>query len=157
MRDPWIARRSNQSILKEIIPEYSLKGVMLKLKLQYFGHLVQRDPDARKDWGRRRGGDRGWVGWMASLTQWTWIWTNSKRQWRTGKPGVLQSMWLPRASRDLATEQQQEQSDATNKKQPVKKGSIFSPYKSWNQSKTKVHSVKIKCLTLYIMLKTLYI
>ena len=49
LRVPWTAKRSKQSILKEISPEYSLKGVMLKLKLQYFGHLVQRDPDARKD------------------------------------------------------------------------------------------------------------
>ena len=53
MRGPWTARRSNQSILKEISPEYSLEGLMLKLKLQYFGHLMRRidslDPDARKD------------------------------------------------------------------------------------------------------------
>ena len=55
LRVPWTARRSNQSILKEISPEYSLEGWMLKLKLQYFGHLMQRteflekDPDARKD------------------------------------------------------------------------------------------------------------
>ena len=54
LRVPWIARRSNQAILKEISPEYSLEGLMLKLKLQYFGHLMQRantgnDPDAGKD------------------------------------------------------------------------------------------------------------
>ena len=54
MRVPWTARRSNKSILKEISPEYSLEGLMLKLKLQYFGHLMQRtdtleDPDAGKD------------------------------------------------------------------------------------------------------------
>ena len=47
---PWTARRSNQSILKEISPEYSLEGLMLKLKLQYFGHLIGKDPDAGKDW-----------------------------------------------------------------------------------------------------------
>ena len=56
MRVPWIARRLNQSILKEIIPEYSLEGVMLKLKLQYFGHLVQREPDAGKDRGQEEEG-----------------------------------------------------------------------------------------------------
>ena len=63
MRIPGIARRSNQSILKEINPEYSLKGLMLKLKCQYFGHLIQRavsfigkDPDAGKIEGRRRKG-----------------------------------------------------------------------------------------------------
>ena len=49
LRVPWTAKRSNQSILKEINPEYSLEGVMLKLKLQYFGHLIGKDPDAEKD------------------------------------------------------------------------------------------------------------
>ena len=65
LRVPWTARRPNQSILKEISPEYSLEGLMLKLKLQYFGHLMQRrvilkDPDAGgKIEGRRRRDDRG--------------------------------------------------------------------------------------------------
>ena len=54
------------------------------------------------------GGDRRWDGWMASLTQWTWVWTNSGRQWRTGKPGVLQSMGLQRIGHHLLTEQQQQ-------------------------------------------------
>ena len=84
MRVPWTARRSNQSILKEISPEYSLEVLMLKLKLQYFGHLMQtadslektlmlgKDPDVGKDHqARRKGDDRGQNGWMASLTQWT--------------------------------------------------------------------------------------
>ena len=58
LRVPWTARRSNQSILNEIIPEYSLEGIMLKLKLQYFGHLMQRvdskkDPDTGKDWRQK--------------------------------------------------------------------------------------------------------
>ena len=53
LRVPWTARRSNQSILKEINPEYSLEGLMLKLKLQYFGHLMQKDPDAGKDWRQK--------------------------------------------------------------------------------------------------------
>ena len=48
MRDPWTARRSNQSVLKEINPEYSLEGLMLKLKLQYFGHLMQRTDSLEK-------------------------------------------------------------------------------------------------------------
>ena len=79
LRVPWSARKSNQSILKEISPEYSLEGLMLKLKLQYFGHLMWRTDslDAGKDWRRREGDDRGWDGWMASLTQWTWVWVNS--------------------------------------------------------------------------------
>ena len=56
---------------------------------------------------RREGRDREWDGWMASLTQWTWVWTNSGRQWRTGQPGVLQSIGLQRIRHNLATEPQQ--------------------------------------------------
>ena len=98
LRVPWTARRSNQSILKEISPKYSLEGLMLKLKLQYFGHLMQRTDSfektlmLRKIAGRRKGEDRGWDGWMASLTQWTWLWVNSRSWWWTGRPFVLQSM-----------------------------------------------------------------
>ena len=68
LRVPWTARRSNQSILKEISPEYSLKGLMLKLKLQYFGHLMQRTDSLLKILilgkieGRRRRGDGGGEG-----------------------------------------------------------------------------------------------
>ena len=51
--------------------------------------------------GRRRGGGRGWDGWMASQTQWTWVWENSRRWWRTGEPGVLQSIGLQRVKHDL--------------------------------------------------------
>ena len=72
---PWTARRSNQSILKEISSEYSLEGLMLKLKLQYFGHLMQRTDSLERPWCWERlkvggeGDDRGWDGWMVSLTQ----------------------------------------------------------------------------------------
>ena len=95
LRVPWTARRSNQPILKEITPEYSLEGLMLKLKLQYFGHLMQRADSLGKTLmlgkteGRRRGDDREWDGWMASPTQWTWVWANSGRWWGTGRPSVL--------------------------------------------------------------------
>ena len=109
LRVPWIARRSNQSILKEISPEYSLEGLMLKLKLQYFGHLMWRvDSLERTCWeGLGAGGegdDRGWDGWMASPTQWTWVWVNSGSWWWTGRPGVLQFMGLQRVGHDWATE-----------------------------------------------------
>ena len=110
LRVPWTARRSNQSILKEINPEYSLKGLMLKLKLQYFGQLMQRTDSLEKTLmlgkieGRRRWDNRGWDGWMASQTQWTWVWTGSGSWWWTGKPGVLQSMGLQRVWYDWATE-----------------------------------------------------
>ena len=104
-----LARRSNRSILKEINPEYSLEQLMLKLKLQYFGHLMRRATHWKRCWcwqrlrAGREGGDRGWDGWMASPTQWTWVWTNSRRWWRTGKFGVLQSMGLQRARYDWVT------------------------------------------------------
>ena len=81
LRVPWTARRSYCQILKEIRPEYSLEGLTLKLKLQYFGHWCEE----LTHWKRlccweglgagREGDDRGWDGLMASLTQWTWVWT----------------------------------------------------------------------------------
>ena len=110
MRVSWTTRRSNQSILKEINPEYSLEGLILKLKLQYFIHLMQR-ADTLKTlcWERlnaREGDDRGQNGWMVSLTQWTWVLASSMRWWRTGKPGMWQSMGLQKVGYDQATKQQ---------------------------------------------------
>ena len=89
LRVLWTARRSNQSILKDISPKCLLEGLMLKLKLQYFGHLMRRTHWKRPwCWERLRAGgegdDRGWDGWMASLTQWTWVWVNSGSWWWTG-------------------------------------------------------------------------
>ena len=104
LRVPWTARRSNQSILKETNPEYSLEGLMLKLKLQYFGHLMWRTDSFEKTLmlgkieGRRR---RGWDGWMASPTQWTWVWVNSGSWWWTG---MLQSMGWQRVGHNWVTE-----------------------------------------------------
>ena len=101
LRVPWTARRSNQSILKEISPEYSLERLMLKLKLQYFGHLMRRVDSFEKTLmlgkikGRRRRGRRGWDGWMASPTQWTWVWVNSgswaREAWHAAIHGVAKS------------------------------------------------------------------
>ena len=113
LRVPWTARRSYQSILKEISPEYSLEGLMLKLKLQYFGHLLQKANSLKKTLmlgkieGRRRKDDRRWDGCMASPTRWTRVWVNSGRWWRTGKPGMLQSTGSQRVGQDWATEQLQ--------------------------------------------------
>ena len=110
LRFPQSARRSNQSILKQISPEYSLEGLMLKLKLQYFGHLRQRTDSLEKtlmlgkiEGGRRRG-HRVWDGWMASPTQWRWVWADSGSWWRTGRPGVLWSMGSRRVRHNWATE-----------------------------------------------------
>ena len=77
LRVPWSARRSNQFLLKEIFPEYSLEGLMLKLKLQYFGHLMRRADSLEKTLmlgkieGRQKGDGRGQNDWMASPTPWT--------------------------------------------------------------------------------------
>ena len=107
LRVPWTTRRSNQSILKEISPGCSLEGLMLKLKLQYFGHLMGRADSFEKtlmlgkiEDRRRRGWQRRWNGWMASPTQWTWIWVNFGSWWWTGRPGVLRFMGLRRVRHD---------------------------------------------------------
>ena len=100
-----------KSVLKKINPEYSLGGLMLKLKFQYLGHLIWRADSLEKTLMLQRlkaggeGKDRGWDSWIALPTQWTWVWANSRR-WRwTGKLGVLQSMGLQRVGHDLVTEQ----------------------------------------------------
>ena len=96
LRVPWKSRRSNQLILKEINPEYSLEGLMLKF--QHFGHLMWTAESVEKTLmlgnveGRRRIGRQRMRCWMASPIQWTWTWANSWRWWGTGKPGMLQSM-----------------------------------------------------------------
>ena len=114
LRVPWTAWRSNQSILKEISPEYSLEGLMLKLELQYFGHLMCRTDSLEKTLivgmieSRRRRGRQDemveWDGWMASLTWWTWVSASSRSWWRIGKPGILQSMGSQKIGHDWATE-----------------------------------------------------
>ena len=110
LRVPWIARRPNQSILKEISPEYSLEGLMLKVKLHYFGHLMRRLTHLKRPWYWARlkvggeGNNRGWDGWMTSLTWWTWVWVNSGSWWWTGRPGMLQSMGLQRVGHEWVTE-----------------------------------------------------
>ena len=109
LRVPWTERRSRQSILKEISPEYSLEGLMLKLKLQFFGHMMQRADSfertlmLRKIEGRRRRDDRSWDGWVALLTWWTWVRESSGSWWWTGKAGLLQSMRSQRVGHHWAT------------------------------------------------------
>ena len=87
LRVPWTATGSSQSILKEISPNYSLEGLMLKLKLQYFGHLMEELTHWKIPWCWERlkaGGDRGnrgWDGWMASLAWRTWVRASSRSWW----------------------------------------------------------------------------
>ena len=110
LRVPWTARRSNQSILKKINSEYSLEGLMLKLKLQYFGHLIWRADSLTKTVmlgkieDRRRRGNRRWDYWLALLTQWMWISADSRRQWRTGSL-VHCIRGVTKFDNDLVTEQ----------------------------------------------------
>ena len=111
LRVPWTARRSNQSVLKEISPGCSLEGMMLKLKLPILwpphvkSWLTGKDSDAGRDWGvGGRGDNGGWDGWMASSTRWTWVWVNSGIWWWTGRPGVLQSMGSQRVKHNWVTE-----------------------------------------------------
>ena len=90
LRVSGTVRRSNQSILKEISPEYSMEALMLKLKLQHLGHLMWRTDSLKRPWCWERskaggeGDDRGWDGCMASPTQWTWVWASSRSWWWTG-------------------------------------------------------------------------
>ena len=108
LRVPWTARRSNQSILKEVNPEYSLERLMLKLKSNTTWCEELTHWERSWCWERLKaigeGGSRGWDGWMASWTQQTWVWINSGT-WRwTGRPGVPQSMGSQRVRHDWVTE-----------------------------------------------------
>ena len=100
--DSWeslfTARRSNQSILKKISPGFSSEGLMLQLKLQYFGHLMRGRLKAGGE-----GDDRGWDGWVASPTWWAWVWVNSGSWWWTGRPGVLRFMGSQRVGHAWVT------------------------------------------------------
>ena len=105
------ARRSNQSILKEIGPGCFLEGMMLKLKLQYFGRLMRRVDSLEKTLmmlggigDRRKTGRQRIDGWMAPLTWWTWICVNSGSWWWTGRPGVLRFMGSKKVGHNWVTE-----------------------------------------------------
>ena len=111
LKVPWTAQRSNQSILKEINPEYSLEGLMMKLKLQYFGHFLwiadslEKDPNAGKGWRQEEKGMTEdemvrWHHWLSGHE-----FEQTPRDGSTGKPGMLQSMGSPRVGHKRATEQ----------------------------------------------------
>ena len=108
LRVPWTARRSNQSILKEISPEYSLEMTDAEAETPKLwppdakSWLTRKDTDAGKDWRQEEKGttEDGQDGWMASPTQWTWVWVNCRSWWWTGRPGVLQSMGSQRVGHD---------------------------------------------------------
>ena len=109
LRVPWTSRRSNQSILKEINPEYSLEGLMLKLKLHTLATWYEEATHWQRSWcweilrAEEEGSDRGWDGWMASPIQWRWVRVDSGSWWWTGRPGMLWSMGSRRVGHDWAT------------------------------------------------------
>ena len=110
LRVPWTARRSTQSILKEISPRCSLEGLMLKLKSNTLATSCKELTHWKRLWcweGLGAGGEgdaRGWDGWMASPTQWTWVWVDFGSWWWTGRPGMLQFMGLQGVGHDWVTE-----------------------------------------------------
>ena len=109
LKVPWTAMRPNQSVFREINTDYSLEDLMLKLKLQHFGQMMQM-PTHWKNlsfWERLGAEEEGWDGWMESPTQWTWTWANFGSWWGTGRPGELHSMGSQRVGHDWVTEQQQ--------------------------------------------------
>ena len=109
LRVLWTARSSNQSILKEINPEYSLQGLVPSQNYNTLATWWEELTHWNRPWGWERlkaggkGDDRGWDGWMASPTQWIWVWVSSGSWWWIGNPGVLQSMGSQRVRHDWAT------------------------------------------------------
>ena len=110
---PWTARRSNQSILKKSILNIHWKDWCQSWSSNALVTWCEELTHLKRPWCWERlrvGGeedDRGWDGWMASLSQWTWVWASFRRWWKTGRPGGLQSMGSQRVRHNWATEQQQ--------------------------------------------------
>ena len=152
MRVPWTARRSNQSILKEISPECSLEGLVLKLKLQYLRHLMWRTDSLEKTLmlggigGRRRKGRQRMRCWMASLTWWTGVWVNSGSWWRTGRPGALQFMGSQRVGHDWATELNSCQNVISKKM-----GGVHDLYKVLGEEPDRIKAGAEPCKLRYIL------
>ena len=110
LESPLDCKEIQQVHPKEDQSWVSLEGLILKLKLQYFGYLMQRAVLFEKTLmlgkveGRSRRDDRGWDCWMTSPTWWTWVWVDSGSWWWTGRSGMLQSIWSQRVGQHWATE-----------------------------------------------------
>ena len=153
LRVPWTERRS---ILREISPECSLEGMMLKLKLQYFGHLCEELTHWKRLWcweglgAGGKGDNRGWDGWMASLTWWMWVWVNSGSWWWIGRPGVLRFIGSQRAGHDWVTDLTWPEASLsmTNFQNSLKLMSIESvmPFSHLSLMQTKLCRVQTKIL-----------
>ena len=113
LRVPWTSRRSNQSILRKSTLNIHWKDECWNWNSNTSATWCKELTQWKRPWCWERlraggeGRDRGWNGWIASSIQWTWVWANSRRQWRTGKPGMLQSMGSQRVMPNQVTEQQQ--------------------------------------------------
>ena len=109
LESPWTARRSNQSILKEISPEYSLQGLILSWNSNTLVTWCKVLTHWKRPWCWERlkaggeGDGKAWDGWMASPPQRTWVWVSSRSWWWTGSLGVLQSMESQWVGHDWAT------------------------------------------------------
>ena len=115
LRVPWTVRRSSQSMsLRKSNLNIHWKDWCWSWSSNTLAIWCEKPTHLKRRWCWERlkaggdGDDRGWDGWMASLTRWTWVWANSGRWWRTGKPGVLQSTGLQRVGYDWMTEWQQQ-------------------------------------------------
>ena len=110
LRVPWTERRSNQSAYRKSVLNIHWKDLWWNWSSSSLANWCKELTLWKKPWCSERlkaGGEedcRGWDGWMASLTQWTWVWASSGNWWWTGKPGVLQSMGLQRIRYDKVTE-----------------------------------------------------
>ena len=110
LRVPWTARRSNQSILKEISPSVHSKDWCWSWNSNILVTWCKELTHLKRSWCWERlraggeGDDKRWDGWMASPTQWTWIWVNSGSWWWTGRPGMLQPFGSWRVGHDWATD-----------------------------------------------------
>ena len=113
LRVPWLQGNSTSPSQRKLVLNIHWKDWRWSWNSSHLATWCEELTHWKRPWCWERlsaggeGDDRGWDGWMASLTQWTWVWVNSGSWWWTGRPGVLQSMKSQRAEHDLATEQQQ--------------------------------------------------
>ena len=132
LRVAWTARRSNRSIVKEISPGCSLKGLYWGWNSSILATWCEELTHLKRPWCWERlraggeGDDRGWDGWMTSSTWWTWVWVNSGSWWWTGRPGVLWFMGSQRVGHHWATELTEQ--DNHNKIKWLNRTEIFRDY-----------------------------
>ena len=140
LRVPWTARRSNQSIQRRSVLGVHWKDWCWSWNSNTLATWYEELTHLQRPWCwerlkvRGEGGDRGWGGWMASLTQWTGVWTSSGRWWRTGRPGVLQSMRSQRVA-DWGTKQQEQHEERQHTETNAKKTQIVE---HWVNCLTKI-------------------